>query len=309
MNCANHSMNPAAAYCRTCGKPLCSNCTRQVMGVIYCENCLSERLGSTPPPSPYRPAAGVPMGVQAQGPHPVVAGILGSIPFGVGAIYCGQYTKGLVHLGIFVFLVVAQMSNVPDYLHVILGFAIAFFVFYQIVDAVRSAKAIQAGQPVPDPFGLTAAFNPGGKAVQRTDFYKGVPAGAVILIVLGVLFLLHNLGLWFLRPGVVWSFLLIGLGIWLFARRFESAEPGCRTRGIVGPAILVTIGLQSLLDNLDIVSFARTLPALLIVIGLAIIVQRTTHGHYPPQSPPSESNTPPSGPMSDASDPTEVKNG
>ena len=47
MNCANHPQTPAAAYCRTCGKPLCSACTRQVMGVIYCENCLAERVAGT----------------------------------------------------------------------------------------------------------------------------------------------------------------------------------------------------------------------------------------------------------------------
>jgi len=45
MNCANHPQSPIAAYCRTCGKPLCTNCTRPVMGVIYCENCLAERVG------------------------------------------------------------------------------------------------------------------------------------------------------------------------------------------------------------------------------------------------------------------------
>jgi len=34
MNCANHADAPAVAYCRTCGKALCANCTRPVRGVI-----------------------------------------------------------------------------------------------------------------------------------------------------------------------------------------------------------------------------------------------------------------------------------
>ena len=38
MNCANHPDIAPVAYCRTCGKPLCANCTRDVKGVIYCEN-------------------------------------------------------------------------------------------------------------------------------------------------------------------------------------------------------------------------------------------------------------------------------
>ena len=44
MNCANHIEVPAAAYCRTCGKALCANCTRDVRGVIYCEECIAARL-------------------------------------------------------------------------------------------------------------------------------------------------------------------------------------------------------------------------------------------------------------------------
>ena len=49
MNCANHPDIAAAAYCRTCGKPLCANCTRDVKGVIYCENCLADRLQGVQP--------------------------------------------------------------------------------------------------------------------------------------------------------------------------------------------------------------------------------------------------------------------
>ena len=50
MNCANHPDVPAVAYCRTCGKPLCSACVRDVHGVVYCEECLASRLNATMPP-------------------------------------------------------------------------------------------------------------------------------------------------------------------------------------------------------------------------------------------------------------------
>ncbi len=46
MNCANHD-TAAVAFCRTCGKPLCGTCTRDVRGVVYCEPCLAARLEST----------------------------------------------------------------------------------------------------------------------------------------------------------------------------------------------------------------------------------------------------------------------
>src|SRR5437763_14153141 len=108
MNCANHQQTPAAVYCRTCGKPLCSSCSRQVMGVIYCENCLAERVtGTAPPPSQFQPAPGYqgPVRQASTGPNPALAGILAVFP-GIGAVYLGQYVKGLVHLLVFIFLCV-----------------------------------------------------------------------------------------------------------------------------------------------------------------------------------------------------------
>src|SRR5438105_15734770 len=101
MNCANHTDKSAVAYCRTCGKALCATCTRDVRGVIYCENCLAARVEGTLPPTPAgAPPTYVPP-PSSTGPNPALAGILGAIPFGVGAIYNGQYAKGLAHLIIF----------------------------------------------------------------------------------------------------------------------------------------------------------------------------------------------------------------
>src|SRR5208282_3484658 len=161
MNCANHPGIAAAAYCRTCGKPLCSNCTRDVKGVIYCENCLAERLQGVQPVMPP-PVAGFVASAPAQatvpgtGPNPGLAGILGAIPFGVGAVYNGQYAKGLAHLIIFSLLVIGA-SHGSEGVATVCGLGIAFFVVYQIIDAVRTARAIQAGQPAPDPLGLGQA--------------------------------------------------------------------------------------------------------------------------------------------------------
>ena len=47
MNCAKHTEVPATAFCRTCGKALCGDCTRDVRGVIYCEGCIADRLSGT----------------------------------------------------------------------------------------------------------------------------------------------------------------------------------------------------------------------------------------------------------------------
>src|SRR5215472_412833 len=69
MNCANHSDQAAVAFCRTCGKPLCNQCTRDVRGVIYCESCLAARMegmapaaGFVPPGQNVYPPMGTPSG-------------------------------------------------------------------------------------------------------------------------------------------------------------------------------------------------------------------------------------------------------
>jgi TM2 domain-containing membrane protein YozV len=298
MNCANHSQNTAVAYCRTCGKPLCGSCTRSVMGVIYCENCLAERVaGTTPPASPYQPAPGYTGRVQpASGPHPAVAGILaGFFPFGVGAVYCGQYAKGLAHLIVFVLLIVGASHATSDAMGTVFGLSIAAFYFYQLFDAIKSAKAIQGGQPAPDPFGLGSMFSPG----DRQDFTRGVPMGAIVLIGLGVLFLLQNLGVWFLEVDRIWPLALIFLGVWLYAKR--RVNPDCRNRSIAGPAILVTIGVLSLIENLHGPSWGHTWPIILLVLGILKLMERGYLG-----GPPSAPLSPPPGSMPSQQSPTEV---
>lgn len=310
MNCANHPQNPVSAYCRTCGKPLCSTCTRSVAGVIYCENCLAERVAGTTPPAsqaPYSQPSAFGIGraqpLQGQGPHPPIAGLLaGFFPFGVGAVYCGQYAKGLAHLIIFVLLVVGASHSTSDAMGTIFGLGIAAFWFYQVFDAIKSARALQEGKPAPDPFGLGTMFSPG----DRLSFSKGVPTGAVVLIGLGVLFLLHNLGIWFLELDRIWPVFLIALGAWLFVKRRMS--PNCRS--ITGPAVLVTIGVLSLVENLHGPGWDRTWPVILLVIGVIKLMERGYLGGPPAAPPPAT----PSGTFSPEQPPptpvnSEVKNG
>ena len=298
MNCANHPEVASAAFCRTCGKPLCAACTRDVRGVIYCENCLAARLeGVQPPQTTYQPVVDPGMRVSpasASGPNAGLAGVLaGFFPFGVGAVYCGQYAKGLAHLLIFSGLIWG-VSTANDNIAPVLGIGIGFFYLYQIVDAVRSARAIQMGQPAPDPFGLARTFGAG----EKVDTSK-IPVGAIVLIGLGFLFLMQNMGIWFLSFHRLWPLLLIVMGGWLFAKRWgllgqvsEYDCDRCRARGMVGPALMVTLGLLFLFEQTDVISFHRTWPLLLVVIGLVKVLQSnaSTAGHVegppPPSAPP-----------------------
>jgi hypothetical protein len=329
MNCATHGDTAAVAFCRTCGKPLCNQCTRDVRGVIYCEACLAARMEGTAPAAGYVPPQSYPqnppqnppptgyqqfmdqgLGVKVQpgpatGPNPTVAGILGAIPLGLGAVYCGQYAKGLAHLGIFVLAIVGFSYDLPWQGYTAIGIFLGFFWVYQILDAVRTAKAIQAGEPTPDPFGLAQTFSSGDK-VESTR----VPAAAAILIGLGVLFLLHTVGLFDIGIGHFVSLILIVLGVWLFAKHWGllgTYRPACvcercRASKLMGPAILVTLGVVFL------IGFFKAWPAILLVIGAVKLMQSnaSTNGHmgsFPRNMPPA---APPEFPQNAA--PTEPQN-
>jgi hypothetical protein len=318
MNCANHSDQAAVAFCRTCGKPLCNQCTRDVRGVIYCESCLAARMegtqpapGYVPPQPGYTPPAPgiVPPYVApivSTGPNPTVAGILGAVPIGLGAVYCGQYAKGLAHLGIVVLAIIGLSTDVPWYVKMTLGIFLGFFWVYQIMDAVRTARAIQLGQPSPDPFGLqqmfgsgTAPTGPNGEKTQTK-----LPTAAVVLIGLGVLFLISTAFDFSLDR--YWSLILIALGVYVFAKQWGllgSYRPTCicercRTRRLMGPALLVTIGVLFLLHSNTEIGLGKTWPAILLVIGVVKLVQSNAsyNGHVgplPPGAPEYAPGTPP----------------
>jgi hypothetical protein len=224
--------------------------------------------GVAPPP-------GAPQGGPSGEGHPGLAAILGFIP-GVGAMYNGQFVKGFIHVLIFITFIWLT-NNVAG----VFGLLIAAWIFYMVFDAYQTAKAMQYGLPLPDPFGINSlaggitneaayarrmheagerigeGFSTAASAFHRVGTnagdpqqnhagappqqpYAGVapqepyavppppeppareiaPTGAVILIVLGVLFLLGNFT--HLHIDRWWPILLIGVGVWLFIRRRQQ---------------------------------------------------------------------------------------
>ena len=238
MNCANHPDAPAVAYCRSCGKPLCEACVRDVGGVVYCEQCLAAQTSAFVPPPPAAatmpPAGGPPPGT----PRPALAAILGIIP-GVGAMYNGEFAKGFIHVLIF-----ATLIWMTDHISGIFGLGIAAFCVYMPIEAYKTAKARELGLPAPDPFGFNnwfasappanrpsnavadAAPPVAGGGAMPPDAPGGdgphsrVPIGAVVLIGLGVLFLLDEMGAlhfdWIWR---FWPLILIALGVRILMQR------------------------------------------------------------------------------------------
>jgi TM2 domain-containing membrane protein YozV len=226
MNCAVHTDTPATAYCRTCGKALCENCKRDVMGAIYCEPCIAVRLHSS---QPQAVPVNAPVAVVPGTPSPGVAMLLGFIP-GVGAMYNGQFMKGFIHVVLFVVLIVAT-ANING----LFGLLIGFSVLYMAFDAYKTAEAKRLGLPLPDPLGLDRLF--GLQEGQHAPTASGpvaasgvtpatpgqeapadhAPVGAIVLIALGVIFLLGNVIN--INMHRLWPLILIAVGLWLAYKR------------------------------------------------------------------------------------------
>ncbi len=147
------SGDPVVAYCQQCGRALTSASQRRVGTSTLCEPCAAVRLaqpaGWTPVNAggaPSFPGGAANAGASGE-PNPALAGFLGMIP-GVGAMYNGQYAKGVIHLIIFVVLV-----SLADNLNWVFWWFVWGWVFYQAFEAYHTALARRDGQPLPDPFG------------------------------------------------------------------------------------------------------------------------------------------------------------
>jgi TM2 domain-containing membrane protein YozV len=281
MDCVNHSGVAATAYCQNCGKPLCAQCVRQgAGGQILCEqDFVAWQRVAQPFAVPAAPHA----------PNPALAAVLGLIP-GVGAMYNGQFFKGLIHVVIFAVLV-----SIADR-YSIFGLFIAAWIFYQSFEAYHTARARRDGTPLPDPLGLNEVgnwlnlggnpgghnqgpgvgqnpgagpgVNPGAGSGYEAGAYQAPPAGgyqqvpytpmpgfdpatgavppvppvppppywrrrepigAVILIGLGLIFLLKQMG--YVTERILhysWPLVLIALGVWLIVRRMGDMRGGQR---------------------------------------------------------------------------------
>lgn len=257
-----NSPNPNAAgqplaYCRTCGRPLTLGEQVQAFGTVYC----SAHVPSAPEPgpaSPFQPASNFPPANPAQpgnpyagGPQgagfgqplpfpgqqpplgppagfapgapgipggdtsvsPFLAFLLGLVP-GVGAIYNGQFAKGVIHVLIFAALVaLADNDNAGGFF----GLLVAFWTFYMAFEAYHTARKRLYGLPTEEFSGLFATK--GNKAIGTV--------APVALILLGLLFLLNNLGLLPVQQLTkFWPVLLIVAGGWMiYVRMQPDSEP------------------------------------------------------------------------------------
>ncbi len=216
MNCLNHPETPATAFCRTCGKPLCDACKHPVQGTVFCEEH-APPVAATPPPVAAPAPSTTPAAPPVADPNvsPGLAFTLGLIVPGVGAIYNGQYAKGLVHAIIWGLLLSILSSGSSGGLTPLFVILIVVWVFYMAIEAYQTALRRRAGQPV-DEFSSLVDLHARG---------SNFPAGAVLLIVVGVLLLLDTTDVIRLdRILRYWPALLILLGVYLLYGRVAGAS-------------------------------------------------------------------------------------
>ena len=209
---------PIVGYCRTCGKALDSSSVHTAHGTIYCaEHVPPETPASDPADSPYSSpyASKAPPPIPHPEVSPGVAFVLGLIP-GVGAIYNGQYAKGLIHVFILGMLFTIVSSNDVGGFEALFAVLIPGFWAYMAFEAYHTARLRRMGQPVDEFSSLVRGY--GGSRF---------PVAPILVIALGVVFLLNNLEIFELRRMLrFWPVMLIALGVYMLYLRMSGNSSG-----------------------------------------------------------------------------------
>jgi len=229
MSCPTCADSAVTAFCRDCGKGVCDGCMQRCDGVSYCQDCAPAIIEpepvaehepperaipriAAPPPTPPPPT---PAADSVEGSHPFLAGLLGFVP-GLGAVYNGQYGKGVIHAAIFGMLFAISTSSDEAAIHALLVPLTIFFVLYMPVEAVRTARAIRRGEQVDEMSGI-----PGVLMANNSDS----PVPGILFIAMGVILLLFTLGI--LQVDLVlrgWPLLLIAFGVWRLYASVQSKD-------------------------------------------------------------------------------------
>jgi TM2 domain-containing membrane protein YozV len=176
------------------------------MTVVYEEETsMSSPVGTTPETYPTLPPPPAVVPVPVKGPKkPVLALVLAMFP-GVGQLYNGQTAKAFALFAAFVGSI--YLANEAS---AFFAFCIPFEVFYSIIDAYRNAMMIN----------LRASGRPA--ELEAVDDSES-PAWGALLLGIGLLLLLNNLGvldLFAVRR--FWPLLLVAAGAWFLRRAMRN---------------------------------------------------------------------------------------
>ena len=139
---------------------------------------------TVPSPPAYQPPPPQPAATDPRRKSPLLASVLSLMP-GLGQIYVGYYQRGFTHIFIAAIIITLLANEVSEALMPLLGLFLAFFWFYNVVDAWRRAALYNhalAGQ--------------GADVVLPDDFtmpsLRGSVSGGVTIAVIGFILLLNT---------------------------------------------------------------------------------------------------------------------
>jgi hypothetical protein len=195
MKCSYHSEVESQDFCGSCSRALCSECSHQIKGKIFCQDCLvrgAEWAAAVkdlrlPTDAPKRAAA------------------LSLIP-GMGAVYNGEYQKAITQFAVF-----AALSIMGDSVHGVFGFGAFIFLVFTMFDSYRTAEARLRAR-------LEQPSVSQGPVKDQT-----VAAWGILLIGLGLIFLLKNF-IHFDFIGKLWPLVFIALGAYLVYRYISEKD-------------------------------------------------------------------------------------
>ncbi len=200
MKCAYHPATDSGELCRTCNKPLCSQCAHQIKGRFYCQDCLVRGAEWA--------AAVKDLHVPADSPKR--AAVCSLIP-GMGAVYNNEYLKAITYFAVF-----AALVMMADNVHAVFGFGAFAFLVFTMFDSYRVAEA------------KTRAKIEGEAAAKQPSSDKTVAGWGIFLILLGILFMLQNIiSYYFLHR--MWPLIFIVLGGYLVYRYLRDRDEESRT--------------------------------------------------------------------------------
>jgi len=182
---------------------------------------MSSPVATPPDTYPPLPPSIAPVAVARPPKRPGIALILGALFPGVGQLYNGQTAKAFA-----LFAAFAASIYLADEVGMPFGLVIPFVVFYSAIDAYRSAVMINLRY---------AGRSPELESVDDAES----PAWGVVLLGIGLLLLMNNLGI--LQAAAVrrfWPLLLIVAGVMFLRRALQRRDAaGVAARSDDGPAV------------------------------------------------------------------------
>jgi len=209
MKCAYHPEAQSVEYCGTCSRALCADCSHQIKGKVFCQDCLVRGAEWAAAVKDFR--------IPADAPKRAAA--LSLIP-GMGAVYNGDYQKAITQFAVFAALVI-----MADEVNSVFGFGSFVFLIFTMFDSYRAAES-----------NLRARLDGGPAAVRAATLKdRSAIAWGIFLIGLGGLFLLKNL----IRYDFIhrmWPLAFIALGGYIVYRSWRDREEESKnTTGLSEP--------------------------------------------------------------------------